>query len=1395
MRRRYIHAYARMLVIAIMALLPLQSALSAALQPGTNYYIWLNIYEKLLGSNGDGTSPALSAFGTNAEAETYQFKAEDSGTNGYVLLRQVSSGKYLAASSSSSYNVVFESAKSTDARYLWVLSEGTYTYLVNKKNGKYLGIDGANKGKDYVSVYYDKPKGSHSQFTAIPTQDTDWQGARRAYEGEVYTNAQGVNEIDYCQIYNRTVDRSDDIDIHITANATPILGSSIVNLGSDRTWLIFDNIPAGDVASTYLRYVRINGTAAKNGTNCRVVIFLNGAAVIPIPSAIMTCQGTNGEFTLGVGSHLDLKKQSNAMTSFTLRRGYMATLASGKNDGGYSRVYVADHADLEITLPTPLYKRVTSVYVKPWQYLSKKGWGNTSGASQGNSLRASWFWSWSAGYSSTSNMEFVPCRQHRFWPSANEVNNKTSTAAFSLNEPEHSEQHTSSKCSCGGTINEWTAYGITSDFKASGGRIGSPQPTDFSYLTNYFKYVDNMQNRCDFAVTHAYWDIGGRSESGYASYFVDHCKEVWNNTGRPLWITELEIGSSWGESWSGYSDKYGTYRKYLQVLLQKMEECGWIERYCIYGFDNYWSWMFYKDGGITPAGQVYRDHRSTFAYNAKYTKVPTFWAPSAKTPSLDVSPNITNNTVNFTVTNPNTDMTDRLIIEREMEDGSWVSVYEETDRSLFESTTVKITGIDATDMDLENDRFRVTILTLNGITVNSSGAASGYIKNPTIETDSKTDISHWTCSMDAQNGYTKATGDTYFEVWSTTGKVISFNYFQDIEEELPDGVYSLKANVFNSSNGEEGASVNATAGLYAQTSNQLYFQPVTKDSELDTTSFLTIDSIVVTDGKLQVGIRNLGEMNARWVGADNFQLSRIGDVEETEIDSLLSDNEQALYALMPEISGAEPDDDGFTPRDASRFIVNPDCNRTTSYGWNVTNIDYDKANPFNGDASAPYWNIWKGSAFSSSMSQDISGLPQGYYELSILTRASTNANLSLTASTSINIGNDAGETLTDTLQTQTATTVGKGTEAVEGSNLPSGWFEMRTEPVFVGRGERLSISFSADLPASGWWSADHFQLTLTSIPHEEPAEHLTGDVNQDGAIDISDIVAIINQIAGTANYEHADVNQDQKVDISDIVAVINIIAGQSAQAQHEYQPFLKLGKKWHCQVFSGQNGNDWESHWIDYYYEVKEKIEKGSSIYYNIVCDNSDNYDFDYWFRETDGKVYRSDQPGQDEQLVYDFLADEGETCVFQAAEGLYFSLTKEKQTEMVLFDIPRYIIDNDLNAYIAGPSTDGENTSDIYNWGNLTIVEGIGNLMNPFDFYAAFTDMYPPRLIECFEGETCVFSQEDYQKITTSVESTYNNDRNAKEANGIFDLSGRRLSATPSKGLFIMNGKILFKR
>lgn len=51
-----------------------------------------------------------------------------------------------------------------------------------------------------------------------------------------------------------------------------------------------------------------------------------------------------------------------------------------------------------------------------------------------------------------------------------------------------------------------------------------------------------------------------------------------------------------------------------------------------------------------------------------------------------------------------------------------------------------------------------------------------------------------------------------------------------------------------------------------------------------------------------------------------------------------------------------------------------------------------------------------------------------------------------------------------------------------------------------------------------------------------------GDVNIDGKVDISDIVAIINQISGLSIFPESDVNHDGQVDISDIVAIINIIS-------------------------------------------------------------------------------------------------------------------------------------------------------------------------------------------------------------------------------------------------------------
>ena len=64
--------------------------------------------------------------------------------------------------------------------------------------------------------------------------------------------------------------------------------------------------------------------------------------------------------------------------------------------------------------------------------------------------------------------------------------------------------------------------------------------------------------------------------------------------------------------------------------------------------------------------------------------------------------------------------------------------------------------------------------------------------------------------------------------------------------------------------------------------------------------------------------------------------------------------------------------------------------------------------------------------------------------------------------------------------------------------------------------------------------------TVATISYYNPF-----DVNLDGNVDISDIVAVINTMAGDTTYKTtADVNNDKDVNIADVVAIINYMAGQ-----------------------------------------------------------------------------------------------------------------------------------------------------------------------------------------------------------------------------------------------------------
>ena len=127
---------------------------------------------------------------------------------------------------------------------------------------------------------------------------------------------------------------------------------------------------------------------------------------------------------------------------------------------------------------------------------------------------------------------------------------------------------------------------------------------------------------------------------------------------------------------------------------------------------------------------------------------------------------------------------------------------------------------------------------------------------------------------------------------------------------------------------------------------------------------------------------------------------------------------------------------------------------------------------------------------------------------------------------------------------------------IEVTNLPANRIRQMDKNKVVWRifdDINFSVISGSDVGTSttsfaGWAltpSGLNSEVKLRLYRHKGEASPIKGDVNRDGDVDISDIVAIINTIAGNPTYlDTSDVNEDNSIDISDIVAVINIIAGK-----------------------------------------------------------------------------------------------------------------------------------------------------------------------------------------------------------------------------------------------------------
>ena len=675
------------------------------IKAGARYYIYNTYYKRYLCSRGDREGYAAIANWNANDSTDFIFTAMASNTDGYYWLQQEKTGKYLQASNASNDTWSVWLTNNLDDTYdsfKWALTAGTAGSISNKRSSsKFLGVDAGQEAQTFIGVYYDKSSGERSEWLFFPVDVTDDSNGQK--------NKYGKWEYYVDSIRTDVLVLDSAIDYHVT-NAIP-MGNTQIQLNHDDAWLILENVRPSAVVNTYLKNITINGEAAKNGSNCRVAIYLDGAVVIPqnqstylpyIGFEEKQCAGDSHPFYTGANVLGDNDHANNRIRSFILKRGYMATVATAKDGTEYSRVFVADHQDLIINeLPTALDRRISYINIKKWNYVSKKGWSSTEGQgainTEGALVKTTWFYSWSADKSNQLDMEYVPMNTHQYWPSVSSIaEKKDCTHMLSINEPEHAEQHTN--CSCNenkhGKVSAWTATTWTPRYQTTGMRIGSPCPTDASWLTEYIGHVDDMAYRCDFVTFHAYW---GSNEAATVDSWYNQLKAIYNATGRPIWLTEFNNGASWTTE---TKPSYNANGEKMKQIIQMLEDAPFIERYCIYNWDDWHLAVLTWDNNtnnwwVNPAGQAYRDVKPHFAYNADIQKVPNWWGFGIKSDKTEFAiSSLTwvnkDQTGKLTIKNDNIDQTDVLTLECQASDGTWKTFREIDERELFDNSSFSV---------------------------------------------------------------------------------------------------------------------------------------------------------------------------------------------------------------------------------------------------------------------------------------------------------------------------------------------------------------------------------------------------------------------------------------------------------------------------------------------------------------------------------------------------------------------------------------------------------------------------------------------------------------------------------------------------------------------------------
>ena len=418
-------------------------------------------------------------------------------------------------------------------------------------------------------------------------------------------------------IGNINMGESSYLNLH---NSYPIEEGLSVNFESNNSWVRLYNVEPFTAYYYYSGNIFQENQILSYPESLRIDNYYhNGSIIRPNQTngsflTVFSENNFNGEFenisTNDVFTNESISENlNNNISSFKLKKGYMATFAENSDGTGNSKVFIASEDDILIDqLSDYLNNKISFIRVVPWNWVSKKG---TAGDTL--NMNNDWFYKWSNNGSSDLDREYVPMAWGK--GAADDDNDieimkskYKSTHLLAFNEPDD----------CNGQSGQYgnmcvvdTSLTYYKNLLKSGIRMVSPacrQGAVFDWLNEFNSKAIEQKIRIDVIAVHWYdWNSNPENSPNanpqdVFNRFVNYLESVHEMYGLPIWITEFNANR--------YRNEW-VHRQFLQIALPFLESTDYIERYSFFPPTTQVANLFDENNNFTQIGEFYNDFSSS----------------------------------------------------------------------------------------------------------------------------------------------------------------------------------------------------------------------------------------------------------------------------------------------------------------------------------------------------------------------------------------------------------------------------------------------------------------------------------------------------------------------------------------------------------------------------------------------------------------------------------------------------------------------------------------------------------------------------------------------------------------------------------------------------------------